>query len=315
MELGIVLIPILVLVSGGIALIGNRIGREIGRRRLSLFGMRPRYTAQVITIASGVLITATTLVVVLLISEEARVALFRLNAVLAETRSLEAEIDRQKAEIKQQEDRLKQLALGEIIYLNDQEVLRDVIDGRLPLRAIQNRVRAMVDRASELAGDYGAGADGNGNVIVLTPPNLTWARIDELIDVRDTDTVVRLVSSQNTLRGEPLHVYVQFFNNQLVYRQGTELAQAQIDGRRSRDELGQALLRLADQVSRVSRGKVLSPPFTLISAPPTVGVDVDDQRAAITVLQRLGRQATVVVVAAEDTYTIGPLIVRYRVRN
>lgn len=307
MELGIVLIPVLVLISGAIALIGNRIGREIGRRRLSLFGLRPRYTAQIITISSGVLITATTLIVVLLISQEARVALFRLNEVLTETKRLEAEI-------KQQEDRLKQLALGEIIYLNDQEVLRDVIDGRLPLQAVQNRVRAMVDRAGELAADNGAGADGNGNIIVLTPPNVTWANIDELIDVRDKETVVRLVSSQNTLRGEPLHVYVQLFDNQLVYRKGAELVRAQIDGRRSRDEIGQALLRLADQVSRQGRGKVLSPPFTLISAPPTVGVDVDDQRAAITVLQRLGRPATVVVIAAEATSTIGPIIVRYRVQ-
>lgn len=307
MELGIVLIPVLVLISGAIALIGNRIGREIGRRRLSLFGLRPRYTAQIITISSGVLITATTLIVVLLISQEARVALFRLNEVLTETKRLESEI-------KQQEDRLKQLALGEIIYLNDQEVLRDVIDGRLPLQAVQNRVRAMVDRAGELAADNGAGADGSGNIIVLTPPNVTWANIDELIDVRDKETVVRLVSSQNTLRGEPLHVYVQLFDNQLVYRKGAELVRAQIDGRRSRDEIGQALLRLADQVSRQGRGKVLSPPFTLISAPPTVGVDVDDQRAAITVLQRLGRPATVVVIAAEATSTIGPIIVRYRVQ-
>jgi len=306
MELGIVLIPVLVLISGAIALIGNRIGRGIGRRRLSLFGLRPRYTAQIVTIASGILITATTLVVVLLVSQEARVALFRLNEVLAETKRLEAEI-------KQQQDRLKQLALGTIIYLNDHEVLRDVVDGRLPLPAIQNRVRAMVERATDLAADNGAGADGNGNVIVLTPPNVTWARIVELIDVRDADTVVRLVSSQNTLRGEPLRVYVQLFDNRLVYSNGTVLAQAQLDGRKNRDELGLALLRLADQVGRLARGKVLSPPFTIISAPPTIGVDVDDQRAAITALQRRGRLATVIVFAARDTYTIGPLVVRYRV--
>lgn len=307
MELGVVLVPILVIVSGAIALIGNRIGRGIGRRRLSLFGMRPLYTASLVTIVSGILITATTLVVVLLVSQEARVALFRLNEVLAETKRLEGEI-------KQQQDRLKQLALGTIIYLNDQEVLRDVVDGRLPLPAVQNRVRAMVERATDLATDTGAGADGSGNVIVLTPPNVTWARIVELIDVRDADTVVRLVSSQNTLRGEPLRVYVQLFDNRLVYRRGETLAQAQIDGRRNRDELGQALLRLADQVGRQTRGKVLSPPFTLISAPPTIGVDVDDQRAAISALQRRGRSATVAVLAAQDVQTVGPLFVRFLVR-
>lgn len=306
-ELGIVLIPVLVLVSGAIALIGNRIGRGIGRRRLSLFGMRPMYTAHLVTIVSGILITATTLIVVLLFSQEARVALFRLNEVLAETKRLEGEI-------KQQQDRLKQLALGTIMYLNDQEVLRDVIDGRLPLPAIQNRVRAMVERATELATDSGAGVDGNGNAILLTPPNVTWAQIVELIDIRDAETVVRLVAGQNTLRGEPLRVYVQLFDNRLVYRRGEVLDQAQLDGRRSRDELGQALLRLADQVARRARGKVLAAPFTLISAPPTVLVDLDDQRAAITAVQRRGRTARAAVVAAQDTHTVGPLAVRFIVR-
>lgn len=306
MEIGLLLIPVLVLVSGAIALIGNRIGREIGRRRLSLFGLRPRYTAQIVTVASGILITATTLIVVLLLSQEARVALFRLNEVLSETRRLEAEI-------KQQEDRLKQLALGEIVYLNNQEVLREVVDGRLPLRAIQQRVRAMVDRASELATDNGAGADGNANVIVPSPPNVTWAKIDELIDVRDTDTVVRLVSSQNTLRGEPLHVFVQLFDNRLVYRRGTVLVRGMINGRQSRETMGRELLRLADEAARRARGKVLSPPFTIISALPPALVDIDNQRAVITRLQRLGRTSPVVVVAAQDTSTIGPLVVNFAV--
>ncbi|TMJ05642.1 MAG: DUF3084 domain-containing protein, partial [Bacillati bacterium ANGP1] len=36
MELGVLLIPILIVVSGAIALVGNAVGRSIGRRRLSL---------------------------------------------------------------------------------------------------------------------------------------------------------------------------------------------------------------------------------------------------------------------------------------
>ena len=81
MELGVLLIPLLILLSGAIALVGNAVGRNIGRRRLSLVGLRPRYTAQIVTVVTGMLITIVTLIVVLLISSEARVALFRLNAV------------------------------------------------------------------------------------------------------------------------------------------------------------------------------------------------------------------------------------------
>src|SRR2546430_6444128 len=129
MELGVLLIPLLILLSGAIALVGNAVGRSIGRRRLSLVGLRPRYTAQITTVITGMLITIVTLIVVLLISSDARVALFRLNAVLRQTRQLEEEISRQ-------EDRLKQLALGDIAYLNNQEVLRDVIDGRQQAGAV-----------------------------------------------------------------------------------------------------------------------------------------------------------------------------------
>src|SRR5207244_509737 len=144
MELGVLLIPLLILLSGAIALVGNAVGRNIGRRRLSLVGLRPRYTAQIVTVVTGMLITIVTLIVVLLISSEARVALFRLNAVLRQTRQLEEEIHRQ-------EDRLKQLALGDIAYLSNQEVLRDVIDGRQPEAAVRQRVLADVERATEIA--------------------------------------------------------------------------------------------------------------------------------------------------------------------
>ena len=57
MELGVLLIPLLILLSGAIALVGNAVGRNIGRRRLSLVGLRPRYTAQIVTVVTGMLIT------------------------------------------------------------------------------------------------------------------------------------------------------------------------------------------------------------------------------------------------------------------
>ena len=68
MELGVLLIPLLISLSGAIALVGNAVGRNIGRRRLSLVGLRPRYTAQIVTVVTGMLITIVTLIVVLLIS-------------------------------------------------------------------------------------------------------------------------------------------------------------------------------------------------------------------------------------------------------
>lgn len=307
MELGILLIPLLIVLSGAIALVGNAVGRNIGRRRLSLGGLRPRYTAQIVTVVTGMLITIVTLIVVLLISTEARVALFRLNAVLRQTRQLEEEINRQ-------EERLKQLALGDIAYLSNQEVLRDVIDGRQPEAAVRQRVLADVERATELARDNGIGPDNHGDVIVLTPPRATWDAVTHLLNLRDTDTVLRLVSSQNTLKGEPLTVFLQMFDNRLVYAQGTVLVEGIVDGRQPREVISSELLRLADQSALLARGRVLPPPFTLVTASPAAQVDIDEHRAAVARIQRAGRQVLVQIVATRDVYTVGPLSVRFALR-
>jgi uncharacterized protein (DUF3084 family) len=304
-EPGILLVPLLVALSGAIALIGNAVGRNIGRRRLSLFRLRPRHTAQIVTVITGMLITIVTLVVVLLLSTEARVALFRLNEVLQETHRLEAAI-------RTQEDRLKELAQGDIAYLNNQEVLRDAIDGRQSPETVRQRVLADLERAGEFAQGNGISPNSRGEVIVLSPPGATWESIAHLIDLRHTDTVLRLVANQNTLKGEPLVVFVQVFDNRLVYARGTVLVEEIVDGRQPRGTISRELLRLADQSAR-SAGGVLPPPFTLVTAPPTAQVDIDDHRAAVTRVQQTGRPIRVRVVAGRDIYTVGPLAVSFTV--
>lgn len=305
MELGVFLIPVLIVLSGAIALVGNAVGRNIGRQRLTLFGLRPRYTAQLITVLTGMLITITTLMVVLLVSREARVALFRLNEVLRETARLEQEI-------KRQQDRLKQLALGDIAYLNNQEVVREVIDGRQPAAVVRERVEALVDRAEDLARANGIGTDGNGQTIILTPPRVTWDVITSLVDQRDVETVLRLVTNQNTLRGEPLEVFVQLFDNALVFRSGGVLASAPVDGRQSRADIEQALLRLADQAAQRARGKVLPAPGSIVTSPPSTIVDIDEHRRATARILQARGHVLVRVVALRDVFTVGPLLISYR---
>lgn len=313
MELGPILIPILIIISGAISLVGNIVGRNIGRGRLSLFGLRPRHTAQVITVATGMVITVTTLIVVLVLSQAARDAFFRLNEFIRESRRLEAETQRLQGEIEQQQARLRQLTIGDIAFLNNQEVLREVIDGRLPQSTVRARVLAVVDRAAALAQTSGIGTDNTGASILLTPPNATWDTIADLISQRHADTVLRLVASQNTLRGEPLTVFVQLFDNRKVYAAGTVLATAMVDGRQGREPVGRELFRLADMAATQAKGKVLPPPFTIITALPNSLIDVDGHRAAIAKVERAHGLIRVRVIASRDIYTVGPLTIDYRI--
>jgi len=73
---GVVLILVLVITGGAIAFIGDRLGTKIGKKKLSIFGLRPRHTSIVITIITGILITTLTFIVLAAASENVRLALF-----------------------------------------------------------------------------------------------------------------------------------------------------------------------------------------------------------------------------------------------
>lgn len=87
---GVLLIAVLIITGGAIAFIGDRLGTKIGKKRLSIFGLRPRHTSIVITIFTGICITTLTFGVMAAASENVRTALFgmeRLNRTMQETQT------------------------------------------------------------------------------------------------------------------------------------------------------------------------------------------------------------------------------------
>ena len=93
---GILLIIILIGVSGVIAYVGDIVGRRMGRKRLSLFGMRPRHTAIAISVVSGMLITMFTLAAAMLVSQDVRSGLLRVVEMRKEKKVLEREVQVRK---------------------------------------------------------------------------------------------------------------------------------------------------------------------------------------------------------------------------
>lgn len=294
MESGVFLIPILIIVSGAVAFVGNLVGRATGRRRLTIFGLRPRHTAQVITVITGMLITIITVFSLLLASSDARTGLFRLNEL--------------REQIKTAEERLKELKGGDIAYLRNQEVLREIIDGRLPQEEILRRLDGFRLRAVDLAVGGGITPDlVTGAVLILDPPNVTWEAIARIIAGRRAETVVRIVSAENTLRGEALRVYVQRIDRRLVYPQGTVITTGAVDGQAGRERVGRELLAMADAAAEAAQGRLLSPSFARISDPPQAQVDVDDHRRAVADIVNRRREVRVQVIARRDITTDSPL--------
>jgi hypothetical protein len=150
-ELNWELLVVLVLASSVVAYVGDVVGMRIGKRRISLLGLRPRYTSRVITILTGVGITLTTLAVVAVPSETVRGALFGMKVVQRQITDLTAQLqtnreDAQRIEFqlfqKQQELEERQKRLGELEA--------QLKEGRLQLEEAEKALKGASDRAAHL---------------------------------------------------------------------------------------------------------------------------------------------------------------------
>lgn len=135
---GVLLIVVLVITGGAIAFIGDRLGSKIGKKRLSIFGLRPRHTSILITILTGICITTLTFGVMAAVSENVRTALFgmeKLNRTMQKTQSRlqQAGVDLADAQQEQQK------AAGEL-KKSQAEVDR-----------LQTEQQTLTDRAQQLA--------------------------------------------------------------------------------------------------------------------------------------------------------------------
>lgn len=88
---GIRLIVIMAIVGGLIAYIADKMGSKIGKKKMSVFGLRPKYTSILLTVFSGVIISVVTICVMAIASQSARTALFGMDKIQKELESLNLE--------------------------------------------------------------------------------------------------------------------------------------------------------------------------------------------------------------------------------
>ena len=185
------LLILAVLVLGGVlSTLGDRLGSRIGKARLSLFQMRPRRTAVVITVLTGSLISALTLGLMVAVSERLRVGLFQLDeletrlrssrkslqlslkqldqnqAELAQARSDRAAAEQQLAPLKKQRQELEaeRDRLGQDVAARDEE-----------LRQLQQRTRRSQQELRQLERNV---LDlRSGDVVLSTGQPLTMAKV------------------------------------------------------------------------------------------------------------------------------------------
>ncbi len=151
---GWLLIVALLALGGVLATLGDRLGSRVGKARLSLFNLRPRRTAVLITVLTGSLISALSLGLMLLVSERLRTGLFELDRLEQTLRDSRARVALQQADL-QRAERGRQLALT---GLHDAETKSKLAEQRAltlrrELRPLQEQRRRLEEERSRLSRD------------------------------------------------------------------------------------------------------------------------------------------------------------------
>lgn len=107
MFIGISIFLVLIIMGGVIAFLGDRIGSKVGKKKLTLFGLRPKYTSVIVTIISGVMISFSTIAVLAVVNENVRVALFGLSRLQNQMDDLNREIQGKNRELEKGKLQLK----------------------------------------------------------------------------------------------------------------------------------------------------------------------------------------------------------------
>lgn len=224
---GVMLIAVLVITGGAIAFIGDRLGTKIGKKKISLFGLRPRDTSTVMTVITGICITTLTFAVLAATSENVRTALFgmeklnrtmtetqeKLNAASKELTSSQAELGR----LQQQQNELKKYA-------------KELSDGNAELEKEKN---TLTQRNSQLNSENGRLQTDNSSLQERNEALRTGLQIirEGEISFRAGEVIASGVVSGSKSKQEIenlLGMLVQFANRNAAQRLGVPEGKADI---------------------------------------------------------------------------------------
>ena len=93
MTAGYILVFVILVLGGVIATVSDRLGTKVGKARLSLFKLRPRDTAVVVTVMAGSILSALTLGILFATSKPLRTGVFRIDEIQKRLNNARREID------------------------------------------------------------------------------------------------------------------------------------------------------------------------------------------------------------------------------
>lgn len=163
MTAGFILVIAILVLGGVIATVSDRLGTKVGKARLSLFKLRPRTTAVVVTMVTGTLLSALTLGILFAASKPLRRGVFRIDEIQERLNQARKDLTRTEDEKERVEDELEQArnslnaALAQLNQINFslQEANTQATETETQLQQTQSQLEKTQTRLNELQSQLG----------------------------------------------------------------------------------------------------------------------------------------------------------------
>jgi len=207
---------LLILILGGIlSTLGDRLGSKVGKARLSIFKLRPKSTAVLITVFTGSIISAISFATMIVFDRDLRVGLFQLEDIR------EKIIDSEK-ELKKLEKNLYAFRSGNVVISSGQTLVTKTV--KLNKNSdIKKVIESILQKANLYAFNLVKTNQSTYRRILLVRKDDIEKLENKIADNRSW--VVRIKSAGNILRGENyVYAFPEVTLNKIITRKGEVIA-------------------------------------------------------------------------------------------
>ena len=226
-----ILIIFLILLGGSIAPFGDLLGSKIGKSRFSIFKLRPKKTATIVTIITGGFISAISIGLLILVSEEFRQRLFvdipflqktldeskkALLPLQEERKKLEDKINNKEKELNKLKSDVKEFRRGNVVIKRGQTLFIGQVISNPNIKLDLGKLYNSADRYVK-------------KIVIPTKKEtkniLLWRSSDiseiERVTAKGGNWIILIKSATNVLKGDNfVFVYPEMMQNKIIVRRG-----------------------------------------------------------------------------------------------
>ena len=207
---------LLVLILGGIlSTLGDRLGTRVGKARLSIFKLRPKSTAVLITVFTGSIISAISFATMVVFDRDLRVGLFQLE-------DIREKIIESEKELKKLEKNLYAFRSGNVVISSGQTLVTKTIKSN-KTNDIKKIIESILQQANFYAFNLVKTNQSEYRRILLVRKDDIEKLENKIADNRSW--VVRIKSAGNILRGENyVYAFPEVTLNKMITKKGEVIA-------------------------------------------------------------------------------------------